>query len=1356
MNELDHGLSLFLREIRRMRVPLFWFGRSRNTGLGLIHFLVGFPVYGASFGNGESPVRLPRSLFVYEAELPLIALPQGDHVVTMVEWYSRSGEQLHPPRERRSLLGIQIREPISLGQFEVTQELFRTVTGRVPSHLPGDPAGNLGLADEFPVSFVSADDAKLFCRLLTKHCLENGLIPSDYHIRLPDRAEWQLAAQGGQSSLRQQSMVPGFGLGIPRGVVNDPIAINRIALNQNDIQLYPSRERTDAPWKIGSKVPNRLGFFDLYGNVQEWSVGENRLEAFLSGGTWLDEPTEFGHTATFWPAPLWFRNKTTGFRVALAKRDRSSSQAMPIQSTAYTHVHDYRIQPRPLPELENDPSTYDLHIHSDESIWVATESVLYRFQGGNVRQFDEHHLAGLPDFAVFQIETDERDRLWVFTARVSQIACFDGDKFHALEADQFPGRISRIGVGHTKRLWGVTRSGHFFRVSGSPENSETCEIVAYGPQDVGFEVEDVLEIQEDVLIASGKSHGHYRIDLKSMTTKPLRAANERIRRDVAKGSDRRWSLTHPRFVRHFSFDNQILSQYEVPAVFRINNGWSVNGGGDDGLFVSLPEVLTYQASEGWSYYPEPVIRSVGTVAETDRHGGFWIAGRTHDAGLWRISRGPIESLTVKNGLTKGRAWSTCADGQGGAWLLTGSGVTHWTAQGEMLRYYGDLFWQKQRGVDCVYADSLGRVWVSAHKLNYASHPLLNQGDKEGGRSVILRLDGQAFRHLPLKFSPSTTGRVFAMTEGHDGNLWFGAEKGLLKYREGTETVMYGEEDGLPKARIRLLHEDDDQRLWIGTDGAGIIALNAERDKFVSHSIHDGLSGDSVWSLSEDDGGVLWLGTNQGLTRLKEGVFSPIPASVGLPDVSVNQIFDDQSGHLWVGCNTGIYRVDKQELHDYCDGLRGAVTCVTYGVMDGMEVAETNGEYWPSGCQLSDGAMIFPSPKGFEILRPKELLQSSPPLNVRMESVKTYSDRNAEGGTRELPIDDGRVIFPPGTATAIEIRFGALDYVAPASLRYRYRIGGLFNEWRGLGAKESVYVGELGPGEYVFEVAVKNYRNVWYDSSAAMTLVVQPAWYQTIAARVLAFGCFVSAGLGLPYLWSRRIFHRRVQSQLKQFNQQREEISQDIHDAIGADFSKISAMARSLGEMKGFVDAKEEKMTVERLLETAKEGANNIRRIIWAANPKKDSLDQLVGYTVDVFDRLLRNTQLMCRIDAPDEVANVAVSPFLRHDVVMIVTEAVGNILKHSGAKMARLRIVADVDSIDIQISDDGCGFDLEHVTRGEGGLMNMKKRSIRIGAELSVMSSLKKGTEVHLRARHQFGIESCLNARLRTSEERST
>ena len=190
-------------------------------------------------------------------------------------------------------------EPYSIGQTEVTQELWQAVMGTNPSSFTGDL--------NRPVEQVSWSDCQTFIARL------NALTGKNF--RLPTEAEWEFAARGGNKA---------------RGTLYSG------SDNLEDVAWYYSNSYIVGPESadygthaVGTKHSNELGLYDMSGNVHEWCADEyapyNGVDPesasslgryVIRGGCWFSVPLDCRSAARNYESP-GMRIYTIGLRLAM-------------------------------------------------------------------------------------------------------------------------------------------------------------------------------------------------------------------------------------------------------------------------------------------------------------------------------------------------------------------------------------------------------------------------------------------------------------------------------------------------------------------------------------------------------------------------------------------------------------------------------------------------------------------------------------------------------------------------------------------------------------------------------------------------------------------------------------------------------------------------------------------------------------------------------------------------------------------------------------------------------------------------------------------------------------------------------
>src|SRR6185295_14160093 len=98
--------------------------------------------------------------------------------------------------------------------------------------------------------------------------------------------------------------------------------------------------------------------------------------------------------------------------------------------------------------------------------------------------------------------------------------------------------------------------------------------------------------------------------------------------------------------------------------------------------------------------------------------------------------------------------------------------------------------------------------------------------------------------------------------------------------------------------------------------------------------------------------------------------TPVTVKDGLFDDFISQIIEDDRGRFWMLSNRGVFQIAARELNDFADRRTSSITCVSYGIADGMKSSEGNGGNQPAGCRAKDGKLWFATIKGLVAIDPE--------------------------------------------------------------------------------------------------------------------------------------------------------------------------------------------------------------------------------------------------------------------------------------------------------------------------------------------------------------------------------------------------
>ena len=688
----------------------------------------------------------------------------------------------------------------------------------------------------------------------------------------------------------------------------------------------------------------------------------------------------------------------------------------------------------------------------------------------------------------------------------------------------------------------------------------------------------------------------------------------------------------------------------------------------------------------------------------DREGNLW-AGY-HRGGLIQLRKETFHSVTRREGLMDQIVTSVTEDSLGSIWLGTAGGsVARWTPRG------CQNFSLPLRGVFCqdavVAAGADGRVWIGT-----------------GGNGLVVWERGE-FRHALLPDRTPQGVRQLLVTQ--DNTVWFANFSGLYRI-EGTNLTRVLAADSTEQV-VAALAQGADGAIWFGTFGGAL--RRWQNGKLESYQPRDTARQSRFWALCPEADGTIWIGTlNAGLLRFKDGQFTRFTTADGLADDSISHILADARGNLWLSSRAGVMCLAKSAL-----GPRSArqepLACRLFGRGDGLPTLATTLEFQPSCVMARDGALWFGSPKGASWVQPDDVraAESAPPILV--ESLR------ADSSTREFAWPERDSSLPeiqvePGVKN-LEVRFTSPVFTTPDLLRFKYRLDPLDSDWIEWGGRRSVTFNHLPAGRYAFRVTAENSDGLWSASPAGFRLVVPPYFWER-KSFLLAVLLALLGGVAFAV---RRLTQQRLRRKLEALRQQqqiegeRARIARDLHDDLGAGLTEIS-LTSDMAANPALPEGESRQYTRE-VGTRARELVQKMDEIVWAVNPRNDSVDSLSVYACQYAEQILNPLGIACRLAVQPGLPEIPLNAEQRYSFFLAFKEAMSNSVRHSGATELHLAIHAQAGMLVFLLEDNGRGFEPGRQLAGADGLRNIRERLARIGGDCEIVSRPGEGTRVSLR-----------------------
>jgi PAS domain S-box-containing protein len=193
-------------------------------------------------------------------------------------------------------------------------------------------------------------------------------------------------------------------------------------------------------------------------------------------------------------------------------------------------------------------------------------------------------------------------------------------------------------------------------------------------------------------------------------------------------------------------------------------------------------------------------------------------------------------------------------------------------------------------------------------------------------------------------------------------------------------------------------------------------------------------------------------------------------------------------------------------------------------------------------------------------------------------------------------------------------------------------------------------------------------------------------------------------------------------------EERERLARELHDSVTQALYSLTLLAEAARRASGVDDAAQVEAYLTRLGEIAHQSLKEMRLLVYQLRPAALEKEGLVG----ALQQRLDTVEKRAGIDARLLVEGSAAVPTNVEEVFFrIAQEALNNSLKHASAKSVTVLLRTDTERIELEVADDGRGFDPDGVRdQGGMGLVSMTERAAGLGASLAIHSAPGSGTRV--------------------------
>ncbi|MDX2046888.1 MAG: two-component regulator propeller domain-containing protein [Chitinophagaceae bacterium] len=760
--------------------------------------------------------------------------------------------------------------------------------------------------------------------------------------------------------------------------------------------------------------------------------------------------------------------------------------------------------------------------------------------------------------------------------------------------------------------------------------------------------------------------------------------------------------------------------------------------------VDAGSEMVYDASGG---FPNDEIISINE----DKTGMIWAGGKS--GGLYIFDKGRNRFVNYRHDPSQAGSvidnTINCImrDRDGRMWLGTNKGINWYDPYHQQFKQTFLLGTGNQNTIYDFFEDENSNLWIGTthgifirrngrddfeqHQIFYNKVPLaVTRFYKDDGGTFYIGTDYTLFQLDPVSFRiqplPNTDkdvvmkkiiqSRVVSVIRdtldgkpvllvspyGHylayydlQQKKWFSRTDSTKEYFSGLNV-----NDNL----IRKLYKNSKGEVWMVNATNGISLLKKNNQQGIQYlndpSNTSGISSNNLFDMLEDISGNYWFTTYGGSLNFMDGRTKKF-THYNSPANLMEGLQGDRKGNLWIICNGNLYSFDTK-----------GKAFVYYPLPDVENSGGVKGYIYKG----KDGKMYVAGNNYFIEFVPEKISRRAVEPQVYITDFKVFDKSYSDLlYSRQIRLRYFQNYFT--------IEFSAPDFSGSDKVQYSYKLEGQDGDWVVSGQRNQAFYTNVDGGRYTFKVRATNNIGNWNTDITQISIVIIPPFWKQWWFYVL---CAVAVA-GIVYA----IYRYRLNEIL---NRQaiRNKIAQDLHDNVGSTLSSISvysqvAKIQSAKNNKESVDN-----AIEKISETSSSMISEMSDIVWAINPRNDSVKEIVQRMQSFAAPLLAAKDITFSFQYDPVIESLALSMEKRKNFFMTFKEAINNAVKYAECKNLVVEIKAPHrQRIEMIIADDGKGFDVNQPRKGNG-LWNSRYRANEMKGEYTLKSEPGRGTTVKL------------------------
>lgn len=329
------------------------------------------------------------------------------------------------------------------------------------------------------------------------------------------------------------------------------------------------------------------------------------------------------------------------------------------------------------------------------------------------------------------------------------------------------------------------------------------------------------------------------------------------------------------------------------------------------------------------------------------------------------------------------------------------------------------------------------------------------GTKSG---TLLAIDVRDFTYTIIE--NNLQAGINCMLEMDNHTFLIGTDNGLYHYKnQGSIIKVFPLQKDI-KRGINAIYYDAKKRIWLGTEGYGLIILNDQFQKIRVVNTKNNLNNNVIQGILPASNYSLWVSTNKGLSNV-------------------------------------LY-------NEYAFRENTSFQILNYDIKNGLQGNEFNS----GACEnLLNGEMVFAGAEGVNIFWPNKIQANKlVPKVLLTDFVVNNSQSNYASSISYL-----NKINLKYSENSFSIVYNTLGFTIPEKVNYKYQLVGYDKNWISAGNRTYVSYTNLNSGTYEFRVSASNYDGYWNSEYTSFKIHIATPIYKTwwfILAAMLLFAAII--------------------------------------------------------------------------------------------------------------------------------------------------------------------------------------------------------------------------------------------------------